>query len=214
MIEWSWLDEKYMRGYRNNWHVLTCLLNSIITLNSDCLAWLLDTRSGLHIILFVFVHPVLKGDTDHLLCFPPGGVQTLCSLGSDSPGEFHCRHLLSLPALMGLGLPSEVGWSQASASGCMGLIPHQLSGPASMRCIGIGARTCHWIKQESIVKLYFLMCLISFGLGEKSPLFLENLIRSWKLVLSPGLLMILISSLFWQWLDGSKRLLKLRSNIK
>lgn len=98
-----------MRGYRNNWHVLTCLLNSIITLNSDCLAWLLDTRSGLHIILFVFVHPVLKGDTDHLLCFPPGGVQTLCSLGSDSPGEFHCRHLLSLPALMGLGLPSEVG---------------------------------------------------------------------------------------------------------
>lgn len=101
------------------------------------------------------------------------------------------------PALRGLELPSEGDQSQAQASGCLALIPHQLSDPISMGCIGIGGRTCHWIKQESIVKLYFLFFLISFGLGEKVPLLMENLVRSWKLVLSPWLLMLLMSSLLF-----------------
>lgn len=142
----------------------------------------------------------LEDGTDHLLCSSCGHTDTLLTLLWVSWSISLLAPSWS-PSSDGTGTAKWHGLKPGSGS-FLGLIPHQLPGPASVVCVGIRARICYWIKQESIVELWFLFVRLVLGLGGDIPLINGEILSDlpWRSVLNPWsvILMSLLLLLFWQ----------------
>lgn len=200
--------------YRNNWHILvTCLLSSIITFTLSCLV-IGHMKWSTHPSVSVTLYCALASGCSRLLLWCPLEIQTLCSLCSDFPGA---PAYLSAPSWSlspdGTGA-AKWQWLKASAGWrVLRLIHHQLPVCACVHWNWVW--TCHWIKQNYYGTMFFCL-LVGFGFGEKIPIINAKILSglTWRLVLSPQLLMILLLLLFWQQLGGSRRMLKLWTKHK